>query len=94
LWALNCGEFYYGEITVYRWDALETLEQYYMIAFFDIRLNVYLTCAHLVQLLPQIKVDEQATYIFYRLIKSAYSKKVILRKTASGFKHADLYYIE
>ena len=25
LWALNCGEFYYGEITVYRWDALETL---------------------------------------------------------------------
>jgi hypothetical protein len=94
VWALASGEFYYVEITVYRWDALETHEQYYMVAFFDIRLKAYLTCAHLVQLLPIIKEDEQATYIFYKLIQSAHSKKGIFRKSASGFKHTDVYYIE
>jgi hypothetical protein len=94
VWALASGEFYYVDITVYRWDALEEIEQYYMIAYCDIRLNVYLTCAHLVQLLPIIKEDERATYIFYKLIQSAHSKKGIFRKSASGFKHTDVYYIE
>ena len=94
MWAISCGEFYYVEIIIYQWDALEEIEQYYIIAFYDIQLNAYLTCANMFSFITTIQHDKEATYIYYKLIESAYSKQGLFRKTASGFKHTSVYFIE
>jgi hypothetical protein len=94
MWAISCGELYYAELIIYQWDTLEEIEQYYMIAFYDIQLNAYLTCANMYCLITMFKHDEDATYIYYKLIESSYTKQGLFRKTASGFKHTTVFFIE